>query len=314
MEQAVLPHLPLSDIAIFLNVARTGNYTATAKSLYMSQPQVSKRMRNIERELGIQLVEHQGRRVVLTRGGKILYERFAPLYAGMIDAIELAGNDKFASSYTLRIGLAEWDLITYMPQLVQYERNFPGVTIEVGSYSFRELLTGLWGNQIDVVVTTEYGAQSYPRTRFSRMDCGSLPLFAYMSKDDEFAQRESIDISEIKGRKLITPSFETSSSYFELIGKISRMLSYTPEVVMQGSNKGAIAWHIVKDKALYLMSTEYISWGNDSLITRVPIKDFSVGMVALWRKDDNASAMKHLVRHILDPEELGAFADASAAN
>ncbi|MBQ9041846.1 MAG: hypothetical protein IJ111_03440 [Eggerthellaceae bacterium] len=81
-------------------------------------------------------------------------------------------------------------------------------------------------------------------------------------------------------------------------------LSYSPEVILRGSNKGSIAWHIVKDKALYIMSTEYIAWGNDFLITRVPIKDFSVGMMGLWRKGENDEAIKHLIKHIADPEAM----------
>lgn len=304
MDRAVLTHLPLSDIAIFLDVARTGNYTSTAKSLYMSQPQISKRMRSMEGELGIKLVEHRGRGIVLTRAGKILHERLEPLYAGMIDAIELAGSEKLVSAYTLRVGLAEWDVMTYMPQLTLYERYYPGVTLEVGSYSFRELLTGLWGNQVDVVITTEFGAQSYPASRFMRKDCGSLPLYAYMSVDDELAGRGSISLSDMEGRKLITPSFETSSSYFELMGKVSLRLGYAPEVVLRGSNKGAIAWHIVKDKALYLMSTEYIAWGNGSKITRVRVEDFRIGMVGLWRRNENTEAIRHLIEHVAEPEKL----------
>ena len=59
----------LEQITYFLSVAEHGNITAAAKSLYISQPALSKQITLLEQEVGLPLFERQARGVVLTQAG-----------------------------------------------------------------------------------------------------------------------------------------------------------------------------------------------------------------------------------------------------
>lgn len=59
----------LEQIAYFLSVAEHGNITAAAKSLYISQPALSKQITLLEQEVGLPLFERQARGVSLTQAG-----------------------------------------------------------------------------------------------------------------------------------------------------------------------------------------------------------------------------------------------------
>ena len=59
----------LEQITYFLRVAEHGNITAAAKSLYISQPALSKQITLLEQEIGLPLFERQARGVVLTQAG-----------------------------------------------------------------------------------------------------------------------------------------------------------------------------------------------------------------------------------------------------
>ena len=59
----------LEQITYFLSVAEYGNITAAAKSLYISQPALSKQITLLEQEIGLPLFERQARGVALTQGG-----------------------------------------------------------------------------------------------------------------------------------------------------------------------------------------------------------------------------------------------------
>ncbi len=58
----------------FLAVAETGNVSAAAESLHVSQPTVSVNMRRLEEEHGVQFFKRSSRGVQLTDFGKVLYE------------------------------------------------------------------------------------------------------------------------------------------------------------------------------------------------------------------------------------------------
>ncbi len=59
---------------VFHAVASQGSFTRAASSLHLTQPGVSKHVRQLEKHYGMELFERRGRTVALTRAGYILYE------------------------------------------------------------------------------------------------------------------------------------------------------------------------------------------------------------------------------------------------
>lgn len=110
MEIRVLKH--------FLEIAREGNMTKAAKRLHITQPALSKQMKELEQELGKKLFKRGSTSVSLTSEGMLLRKRAEDLLA-MADKIEsefrslekMAGGDIF-------IGCAESHLIKYLARAV----------------------------------------------------------------------------------------------------------------------------------------------------------------------------------------------------
>jgi DNA-binding transcriptional LysR family regulator len=61
-----------ADLAMLVRVVDAGGVTRAAEALYISQPAVTHRLRRLERVLGAQLVERQGRRLALTDAGQAI--------------------------------------------------------------------------------------------------------------------------------------------------------------------------------------------------------------------------------------------------
>lgn len=64
--------MEIRTLRCFLELARQGNFTAAARALNLTQPSLSKQMRELERELGTSLLVRGKRRTVLTEAGKYL--------------------------------------------------------------------------------------------------------------------------------------------------------------------------------------------------------------------------------------------------
>lgn len=73
------PFRPLNfhHLEVFYAVARHLNFSRAAEELYISQPAVSKHVKDLERDLGVDLFRRNGRRVELTDAGRLVYD-----YAG----------------------------------------------------------------------------------------------------------------------------------------------------------------------------------------------------------------------------------------
>ena len=64
----------LQQLTTFCTVLSEGSMTAAADKLYLTQPAVSQQIRNLEDELGVELLERGVRRVKATLQGQLLYD------------------------------------------------------------------------------------------------------------------------------------------------------------------------------------------------------------------------------------------------
>jgi LysR family transcriptional regulator, transcriptional activator of the cysJI operon len=64
--------LNMHELNVFVEAAQTENFSVAAHRLYLSQPAVSLQVRNLEKQLGVELFRRHGRNVVLSDAGKVL--------------------------------------------------------------------------------------------------------------------------------------------------------------------------------------------------------------------------------------------------
>jgi DNA-binding transcriptional LysR family regulator len=81
----------LQNLRVFLKVADLEHITRASEELSLTQPAVTKIIQSLEHETQIELVERQGRRIVLTEAGRILQR-----YARQIFALEREAEDTLA--------------------------------------------------------------------------------------------------------------------------------------------------------------------------------------------------------------------------
>ncbi len=110
----------------FMEIARTGNMTAAAQALHISQPTLSVQVKYLEEELGKKLLIRHARSVTLTEEGMLLRERASDILS-MVDKTEaefremdnLKGGD-------VRIGCAESPLISHIAdRMLALKRTYP---------------------------------------------------------------------------------------------------------------------------------------------------------------------------------------------
>jgi DNA-binding transcriptional LysR family regulator len=128
--------LTVTQLKAFLAVARAGGVQAAAEQLHVSQPSVSAALGALARELGVQLVEREGRGVRLTEAGAA-FEPYAAEVLGLLEqgrlaAVEADGVRK-ARIRVVAVNTAGEYLL---PPLIQaYRREQPGaeILLEIGN-------------------------------------------------------------------------------------------------------------------------------------------------------------------------------------
>ncbi len=119
---------PLQSLWAFHVIAETGSVAAAAVALRVTPPAVSRRLRELERELGCPLVRRGPNALSLTEQG----QRFAEALRGGFAQIEAAARELQAQTPPLRIrAYTTWALRWLIPRLADFKRANPGIDLEV---------------------------------------------------------------------------------------------------------------------------------------------------------------------------------------
>ena len=138
---------------IFYTVANNGNITAAAKELNISQPAISKSIKNLEEQLGGTLFIRTKRGVILTSEGKEFYNYIKKA----IEYITSAEN-KFTDLINLETGCIRIGISTtltkefLLPYLEKFHKLYPNIDIMISTNISSELLTKLRNGLIDIVI------------------------------------------------------------------------------------------------------------------------------------------------------------------
>jgi len=146
-----------SQIITFLTVADEGSIAKAAEALYVSSPSVSKQISVLERDLGLRLFDRTGMGLVLSPGGKLLYEYFTQMFTEYNRVLERARmiNDQNASE--LRVGCREdWNISGFFPEAKEAFGNaFPKSKVSLVFQREHELISGLLNGELDLIITVK---------------------------------------------------------------------------------------------------------------------------------------------------------------
>ena len=144
----------LNHLAIFHAVAETGSMTLGAERLDISQPAVSKQVRELERALGVALFDRVGRRVHLSPAGEVLADHARRLFALAREAEEAMADVRAVRRGRLVIG-ASTTIGTYLLPGVAAEfwRRHPGVELLIQIENTEQVHRRLAGHELDLGLT-----------------------------------------------------------------------------------------------------------------------------------------------------------------
>lgn len=151
--------LNLSQLQTFVTVASEGSMTAAADKLFLTQPAVSQQMKNLEDELGVELIVRGSKQIKMTAQGEILYEHAKKLLS-QAQLAEVSIKSVGAQlKGELRIGTLNSIGLHLMSPVVSRLLKFnPDFKIKVVYAKGEDLIQGYKKGDLDVLVLPEVEA------------------------------------------------------------------------------------------------------------------------------------------------------------
>lgn len=137
----------------FAAVAEEGNLTRAAQRLFVSQPALTKQIRHLEQQLGLQLFIRSRTGMALTAAGQVLADRVPAVVAGLDQALREANSAAGQAARVLRVGfLAGAANEATQEILAGFARRRPAWRVEMRAASWTDPTAGLASGDADVAL------------------------------------------------------------------------------------------------------------------------------------------------------------------
>ena len=263
----------------FLEIAREENMTRAAKILHVSQPTLSKQMKELEQELGKKLFRRMSASMKLTDEGMLLRKRAEDILA-MVDktAAEFQALDEINGG-DIYIGCAESDQIRYLARVIkEFKKKYPFLRYHLSSGNTEQVAERLDGGLLDFAIIV----QPPNLSKYNYLEIpGADRWGVVMRKDSPLAKKQEICVEDLYGLPLICSDQAMRVDIPRWCGEKADELelSGTVNLVYNGSV-------FVKEGLGYLLSFDKLSdTGSDSELCFRPLTPpLETKMYVIWKK------------------------------
>jgi DNA-binding transcriptional LysR family regulator len=181
-------------LGYFVAVAEERHFGRAAARLHITQPPLSRAIRQLEADLGCVLLHRSPVGVALTPAGRSLYDEARTLLA----QADQARARVVAAADTLTVGTLADSVEQVGDQLaVAYRQRHPGVRVRFREVDLTDPTAGLRAGLVDVALTRAPFDDTGIATRALRSD----PVGVVLRDDDPLAGRDSLCLDDLAGRR-----------------------------------------------------------------------------------------------------------------
>ncbi len=192
--------MTIQQLQYVLEISRTGSVSKAAKNLYLSQPNLSNAIKNLEHELGFAIFERTPMGMQLTSSGIKLAKKASSIMTDIreiTDGISEEDDCRFRLIYPRYVPAFEafWDLCT------QYQ-EMPHLHFSCYIGDGEKQVEALYRNLCDLVVYLDTGSAGFARfcadfhVRFVKLK--DVRFFVQLAEDHPLLQKPDFDIGELK--------------------------------------------------------------------------------------------------------------------
>ena len=271
--------LNLHLLRLFATVVRTGSFSRAADVLHISQPAISKGVRDFELQVGCRLLDRTPKGVRPTREGRALARHAEALFAA-----ERAAEDELLSlrnldSGSLRIG-ASTTIATYMiaDYLGIFHREHPGIDLHLVSANTRDVAALMSAHDVDIALVEGPVDDEDLESEAWRTDVMAL----IVCPQHRFAaSRREIDSAELADEIMIVR--EPGSGSREVVAQALAAKAIDPQRTLEIGSTEAIKQAVAAGLGVSIVSMAAI--GDQLKLGRlrvVPVRDLSIERT-LWQ-------------------------------
>lgn len=288
--------MTLDQMRYFLEVAYCKSFSIAAKNLYISQPNLTRYIAAMEKELGTKLFERTTRRVELTEYGEQLMSKGELLFVPFLRSYQELCSDISSDKHAISIGVSRDERIPEQILTALRHRNLEGENyryVIINDSPFA-LSTGLQNQTYSLIISSDRNARALVGTE--HINIQPLQMKLAISVHHPKANIPGLSISDLRDEPFFFPTPKGSVSDNEMLQSIYRQLGTLISVRFLDSPAAVL--NCVRICAGVAITPDIVSTELYSDIRFLPFQDSRprpAYQSLVWRSDEKDPAVLELI-------------------
>jgi DNA-binding transcriptional LysR family regulator len=224
--------IDLKHLRYFLAVAEERHITRAAEKLGMQQPPLSQRIKEIERQLDVQLFRRKPRGVDLTEAGRVLLDNARTMLAHHERALQSTRRAARGEQGELSVGLMPTAFFhPFVPSVIRdFRKHFPGVSVSLDECLRAEAFERIQNERMDVAFMR---IAEQPLEGLVIYPLLAEPMILAVPAAHELAQRDrgkSLSLRQAARATFIVYARQHGPTFFEATMAACRRAGFSPQV------------------------------------------------------------------------------------
>ena len=231
--------MELRHLRYFLAVAEALNFTKAAQQLRIAQPSLGRQVRDLEDEIGVDLLKRSPRGVTLTAEGKLFLEEARDVLRRTDESVKKVRALARGDYGELHIGYAPTPTVEILPPaLAAFQKTVPGVKVLLHDMSSDEIVDGLRNGGLQLAVTAWPAPEYHPDMEFESLK--TYPVCAVLPASHPLARLKTIPLEKIAAEPLVTLNRKNYPDADIQLEKLFRPLGTKPRIALECDSGSSI--------------------------------------------------------------------------
>ncbi|WP_291731427.1 LysR substrate-binding domain-containing protein [Leisingera sp. F5] len=289
-----MTHTPQTrDLEAFNAVAVELSFRRAAERLSIDQSALSRRIRQLEEQLGYQLIRRTTREVSLTAAGEVFYERTRLISSEISAAVQAGRIAAEGKKGFLRVGYMSFAALDLMPGVVrEFTRRYPDIELELKYIRTQGQKIELSRNNIDV----GFMLGPFKHPQFETRKVASERLVALLPVDHRLSTRPTVTLTEIAQYPMVLGSMAEWDFFRLFIDDVFLRSGNSIDVKYEASNALGILGLVGSSLGVSVYAQGITRFQPRTIMTK-PISDCEaeISTLLVWNRAYKSPALMNFI-------------------
>jgi len=277
--------MELRHLRYFVAVAEAENVSRAALKLHVSQPGISRQIRDLEDEIGFQLLERSAKAVRLTAAGKVFLTEAREVLSRVETAVNKACEVAKGGSGEIHVGYAPSLTVQILPAaLRKYQERFPRVRVALHDLSTEEMLAQLGEKKLSVAITVRPPTKQLRGLQFEEL--ARYAMCVAVAPGHPLAKLKFISLKQVAGESLVAYSRRDYPEYHEMLDRLFAPVGRTPRIAGEHDSGTSLIAAVESGQGVALVP-ECLACMVGARLKLLPLRPAPppIPVAAIWRRE-----------------------------